>query len=122
MTGDSDLMKSFRKQVADQSYLIMIFYTFYMKSMLFSQERGYTISGTITDHNDQPISYVNVFLKGSVVGDMTDKSGAFFFSTKDTRFDTLICRHISFEEVRIRLAFDEPVAMHLSIKLKEKSR
>lgn len=93
----------------------------YVKSVLSADDFTYKITGFVRDDHDAPIPYANVFLKGSLIGGMTDENGLFSFSTTTALYDTLICQHIGFEEFSTTLSFDAENPPRLSIILQERA-
>ncbi|MEC4113731.1 TonB-dependent receptor [Myroides pelagicus] len=59
-----------------------------------------TVSGTVVDKKSKPIENVNVFLKDSFEGDLSDANGNFSFVVQDTLIDdVLVLMHHDFEGV-----------------------
>ena len=55
---------------------------FLSQSVSFGQEQSkIKISGLIKDQNNQPLPFVNIFLKDSFDGDVSDSTGFFEFVT-----------------------------------------
>ncbi len=81
--------------------LLLVFIIFIASTMLYSQ---HTISGKVTDENNQPIVYANVYLKHSNFGSITNIEGNFSVSIPNkTSSDTLIISSIGYIETQIAL-------------------
>ncbi len=57
------------------------------------------ISGVITDQKNVPLSYANVFIKGTYEGTVTDDSGRFILTTKLTGNLTLGASFIGMQNI-----------------------
>ncbi|MGI9552005.1 MAG: TonB-dependent receptor [Aurantibacter sp.] len=69
-------------------------------TLLFFSILGFgqaTISGTITDQNNNPIVGANVYLEGTYDGASSDDNGKFSFETSEMGTQTLIVSMLSFE-------------------------
>jgi len=66
---------------------------------------GQSISGKITDKNNNPIPYANVYLKKTNIGTSTDEKG--FYQLKNIKKDsyTLIISSIGFKTKTLKIAF-----------------
>lgn len=74
------------------------------------------VSGTITANGERLIG-VNVFIKGSFDGAMTDESGRFSFRTKRTGKLSLVCTYIGYVDFNVT---DDVLKLNnLNIELKE---
>ena len=67
--------------------------------MIYSNLFAIQIKGKISNKNDNPISFANIFLKNSTNGCITDENGFFTFSTNLDGEQTLIISHIKFEKI-----------------------
>lgn len=76
-----------------------------------------TISGKITDHKNEPIFGVNVYLDGTYDGSSTNEKGEFKFSSSEKGVQTLVASFISFEEFTI--TEDISKLKNLNIKMRE---
>ena len=56
-----------------------------------------TITGTVTDNSNKPISGANVYLEGTYDGSSTDEHGKFSFETTETGTQTLVISMLSYE-------------------------
>lgn len=70
---------------------------------------GGEITGQITDQNNTPISFVNVFIKENKLGTVTNESGIFNFKNLENGDYTLVVSYIGFktQERKIKLNKDE---------------
>ena len=101
-------MKSFRTKISE--FMSLTLYTifsaliwFNFAGELYAQDSTFAIAGSVHDENNVPIPYANVFLNGTLIGDMTDEHGLFAFATKTSQFDTLVCRHIGYRTFSTKL-------------------
>lgn len=60
-------------------------------------EPGKIVKGTVRDEDKQPVPGVNVYLKGSTVGTVTDEAGNFTFPQELQAGDVLVFSFIGFE-------------------------
>ncbi|MBN1483062.1 TonB-dependent receptor [candidate division KSB1 bacterium] len=116
-----DVMKKVKRIKIAQYARKVILMVIFLSSSLLSTEKVYKITGHVYDKDAAAIPYANVFLKGSLIGDMTDEHGFFSFSAASTLFDTLVCRHIGYEEFCTPIPFQTESPSYMSIILREKS-
>ncbi|QHI39091.1 TonB-dependent receptor SusC [Kordia antarctica] len=76
-----------------------------------------TISGIVTDQNDEPIFGANVYLKGTFDGGSTDEKGKFTFTTEETGQQILVISFLSFEVKELSLEVSQ--MQNLTVKLRE---
>ena len=78
---------------------------------------GQSISGKITDKNNNPIPYANVYLKKTNIGTSTDEKG--FYQLKNIKKEsyTLIISSIGFKTKALKIAFssDERLTKNFSL-------
>ncbi len=67
--------------------------------MVYTNLFAITIKGKISNKDDNPVSFANVFLKKSTDGSITDNNGYFTFSTKLSGIKTLVISHIQYEKI-----------------------
>ncbi|WP_299226145.1 TonB-dependent receptor [uncultured Psychroserpens sp.] len=87
---------------------------FFITTLSFAQT---TISGKVTDANNQPIVGANVYLDGTYDGDTTDENGNFNFITDKTSTQVLIISYLSYETKKITQ--DVKNLSNVQIKLRE---
>jgi len=65
--------------------------------MVYAASAQSTISGTVTDKSNEPISGANVYLEGTYDGSSTDENGQFSFETEETGTQTLVVSMLTYE-------------------------
>lgn len=74
--------------------------------VIISYSVSYTqsiIKGTVLDDRKNPLTGVNIFVRGTIDGTSSDELGHFSFKTKTTGEAIIICKHIAMNDVEIRL-------------------
>ena len=94
-----------------QSLLILFFFT------IASSISQTTVSGRVTDANNNPIEGANVYLEGTYDGGMTDENGIFSFKTDESGTQILKISFISYET--FSLSKDVSEFNNLQIKLRD---
>lgn len=61
------------------------------------QQENYKVTGTVKDEENQPLAGVNVVLKGTTVGTVTDFDGLFEFPQELATGDTLVFSYLGYE-------------------------
>lgn len=89
--------------------LILIYNT-----LVFSQS---TISGTVSDQDQQPVVGANIYLEGTYDGATSDENGQFSFSTSETGLKKLVVSFLSYETKIIEL--EVSYMQNLNIKIRE---
>jgi len=69
------------KQTRIWSRLISIFLLLFMSMALFAQQR--TITGTVTGEDNLPLPGVNVLIKGTTIGSVTNLEGVYIIAAED---------------------------------------
>ena len=88
---------------------------FFSASLLRSQ--SITISGNVSDENGQPLSYVNVFIKDSFDGAMSEEDGSFSFKTKKTGKIKLVASMIGYRKYEAEILIDTLKSQQIKIVL-----
>ena len=91
---------------------------FYLLIAVAGFAQNITISGTVTDEKNAPVSGANITIKGKVTGTITDANGSFAIHTSATPPLTLIVSMIGFQ--RQEIAVDNTSS--LQVKLIEASQ
>lgn len=78
--------------------------------------QSYTVKGTVLDEADLPLAGVNVVLKGSTEGVVTDFDGKFEFPNKLNEGDILIFSYIGFETKEYEVQPSEYEVIEISIQ------
>ena len=55
------------------------------------------ITGKVTDENNEPIIYANVYLKDTFDGTSSDENGEFQFETYESGLQTLVVSYVGYE-------------------------
>ncbi len=76
-----------------------------------------TITGTVTDNKEIPITGANIYLDGTYDGSSSDENGTFSFTSSETGQQTLIVSFLSFETYYLLKEITD--MKDLDIKLKE---
>lgn len=76
-----------------------------------------TISGTVLDNWEKPISGANIYLEGTYDGATSNADGSFSFETSETGFHILTISYVSFET--FTLSEDVSKMKNLKIQLRE---
>ena len=87
---------------------------------LFSHSLGQDktkISGTITDHNNAPLPFVNVFFKDSFEGVVSDSTGYFEFNTSLTGGQVLVAMFMGYETWERRVTLGQGETVSFAIKM-----
>src|SRR4051812_42034840 len=71
--------------------------------LLFGQTK---ISGTVTDENQEPMIGVNVLIKGTTIGTVTDVSG--HYSINASKGQTLVFKYVGYSQQTIAVG-DETI-------------
>jgi hypothetical protein len=87
-------------------------------SFLSAQDANKTIRGIITDDENGPLAYVNVYILGSFDGAMSDDEGKFTFNTTESGEIELVASLISFEKFQQPIELDtlSNNPLHLTLK------
>ncbi len=81
----------------------------------------YTIHGLVTKSGaGEPLPGVNVFLSGTILGDITDATGSFTIRTEQPGAYDLIVRHIGFATRVIKLQIFRLAHTQLTVTMQEK--
>ncbi len=84
-------------------YLAFLLFGFISTTMA---QQGFVVSGTVTDPNADPLPGVNIVVKGTTQGTVTDNNGRFSITLK-SRNETLVFSFIGFETKEVKA--DKPV-------------
>ena len=76
-----------------------------------------TISGLVTDQQNRPLGYANVYLKDVFDGGSADENGQFSFTTQTTGTAVLIVSSIGYETVEKTIALNKPT-LEINVQLK----
>jgi TonB-linked SusC/RagA family outer membrane protein len=79
------------------------------------QQRGVTITGTVTDEFDEPVTGANVTVKGTTNGNITDNDGKFTLHNVSENA-SLVISYIGYEKQEVRVTAGNTV---YSIRLRE---
>ena len=93
---------------------LLLLICLFLQSFAFAQS---TVSGIVTDQNNEPIFGANVYLKGTFDGASTNEKGSFNFTTEETGIQILVISFLSFESKELSLEVSQ--MQNLSIKLRE---
>jgi len=85
-----------------------------------AQKSKATISGRITDSNNQPLELAHIQIKETASGDVTDKEGFFSLTTELTGLQMLVITYIGFETREQQINIKAGEKYNLTIVLKEK--
>jgi len=80
-----------------------------------------SIRGIVQDSNGAALPYVNLFLKNSYEGDVSDSTGHFEILTKKTGRQILIASMIGFEKSSKKINLDKPGLESIKFILREKA-
>lgn len=70
---------------------------------LLAGNKPIKISGMVTDQNESPLPYANIYLDGSIEGATSDNNGYFEFNVNSQGEFTLVCNYIGYMEFRKRI-------------------
>ena len=73
-------------------------FTFLLLSLIISAQQ--TISGTVVDEKNKPVTGANVFIDGTYDGASTDEKGNFNFTTTALGNQILIVSFLTFETLK----------------------
>jgi vitamin B12 transporter len=76
-------------------------------AMLIAENIEIKISGMVTDQNDLPLAYANIYLEGCIEGATSDTEGYFEFKVQGLGNHTLICNYIGYKEFRKNITLRE---------------
>ena len=79
-----------------------------------------TISGKVTDFDDNALTGANVFLNGTYDGSISDTLGNFRFSTNAIGEKILTVKFIGYEDIAIPVVIEKSKSLVINVKLKEK--
>lgn len=89
-------------------------------AIAFSQTQSTHINGTVYDEQGEPISYVNVYIEGTIEGVSSGEDGAFSFTTEAQGTVTLKASFIGYQTFSVK---DEVKNLHnLKIILKSEAK
>lgn len=89
-------------------------------AIAFSQTQSTQINGTVYDEQGQPISYVNVYIEGSIDGASSGEDGTFSFTTEAQGTVTLKASFIGYQIFSVK---DDVKSLHnLKIVLKSDAK
>ncbi len=77
------------------------------------------ISGMVTDQNDLPLPYANIYLEGGIEGATSDTDGYFEFKVRGLGNYTLICNYIGYREFRKNVTLKQGENLIQKIVLQE---
>ena len=75
--------------------------------------------GVVLDDNNVPVSYANVYFKGSSEGVITDENGKFYLESKNT-YTTLLISFVGYASKEVTL--DKPVVYDIKVTLSSDSQ
>ncbi|KGO95264.1 DUF5686 and carboxypeptidase-like regulatory domain-containing protein [Flavobacterium enshiense] len=90
--------------------LILSFFIFYI-----SMSAQTKVGGVIYDENNQPMSYANVYFKGSTEGIVSDENGRFYLQS-DKTYKILVASFVGYKAVEITLTKSVDLDMKITIK------
>ena len=65
------------------------------------------ISGIVTDQNEVPLVYANVYIDGRLEGATSNSDGYFEFNVTASGNFTLICNYIGYREFRKKITLEQ---------------
>lgn len=89
---------------------IILFLSFLFTGMLFSQERK--VTGTIVDNTGSPLPAVNIIIKGTTSGTITDVDGNFSMTVPDNK-SVLLITYIGYVNREITVGDQAHLDIHL---------
>ncbi|UOK43549.1 MULTISPECIES: DUF5686 and carboxypeptidase-like regulatory domain-containing protein [Flavobacterium] len=90
--------------------LVLSFFIFYI-----SMSAQTKVGGVIYDENNQPMSYANVYFKGSTEGIVSDENGRFYLQS-DKTYKILVASFVGYKAVEISLTKSVDLNMKITIK------
>lgn len=78
--------------------------------------QDYSVKGTVLDEENTPLAGVNVVLKGTIEGVVTDFDGKFEFPRKLEIDDTLLFSYIGYETKEYKVSSNESDNININIK------
>ncbi|MGH2666971.1 TonB-dependent receptor [Flavobacterium sp.] len=80
---------------------------------VFSQT---TISGKVTDHKNNPLAGVNIYIDGTYDGATTTEGGDFSFETTTTGNQTIVVSYLAFETLNMPVVIENYQAQTIKLK------
>ncbi len=104
------LVKFFFYRPMKKFLLVLSFFIFYI-----SMSAQTKVGGVIYDENNQPMSYANVYFKGSTEGIVSDENGRFYLQS-DKTYKILVASFVGYKAVEISLTKSVDLNMKITIK------
>lgn len=82
-------------------------------------EKSCIISGKVSNETGEPLHNANIFLQGSLVGNMADKEGKFKFKSRLTGKQHLVCSYIGFSNFEQDIILIPGDSLFVDIRLKQ---
>lgn len=117
-TGEAQHAANFYRIVYFQFFIACLMIT----GVVFGQQTidsTSTISGTVTDGSGTPLELVNVRIKGTTSGTVSDSLGYFSFTTQDSGSHILIASLIGFADKRKQINLKPGATINLDIILRK---
>jgi len=101
---------------------VIILTIFFSLSFLFSnaQNQKGTISGSVSDNNGLPLSYVLVLLEGTTYSTVTNEQGNFFLKAPSGNFQLLV-KYTGYQEKKMAVKIDESKNSDIKVVLEMKT-
>ncbi|MEZ4779282.1 MAG: DUF5686 and carboxypeptidase regulatory-like domain-containing protein [Flavobacteriaceae bacterium] len=91
--------------------------TFALFCLLIAFSSTAQIEGTVTDTNNQPLPYVNIYLEDSYTGTTSNEDGKYSLEVLEKGSYTLIFQYLGFETIKKEVAVDSfPFILNVSLK------
>ena len=113
---DRSPVKSMRYKGSISRIMLSIFVISFIYHLGYSQM--VTLSGKVT-HQDSPVPYVNIFLKGTTLGTSTDVNGQFIIQDIPLGTYTVFISSIGFETLSSKLSLIKPLNVVSNFQLVE---
>ncbi|MCB0457316.1 MAG: carboxypeptidase-like regulatory domain-containing protein [Flavobacteriaceae bacterium] len=85
--------------------------------LFFAYTLGAQIKGTVTDTNNQPLPYVNIYLENSYTGTTSNEEGIYSLEISERGTYTLIFQYLGFETIKKEITVDSfPFTLHVTLK------
>jgi TonB-linked SusC/RagA family outer membrane protein len=114
------IMKKVEKPKKRQRYLfvqmLLAFMLFFSVNSVYSQDKK--VHGTITDESNSPIPGVNILIKGTAVGTVTDIDGKYSLDLGNNENPTLVISYVGYltEEVQVGSKTEISISMLPDLK------
>ncbi len=102
-------------------FVLLFAFTFNHQLSLFSQhsaEKLFSISGSVKDHNDQPVPFCHAYLSQTLNGVHSNSNGNFTITNLRPGFYRLVLSHVGYETAYLELEIRNEDLRDLNIKLR----